>query len=126
MKKLLPVLAAALFMAPALFAQTSETTPPPNSEPTPPPSQADLLKTMPELGSRDIDSLIQFQRRTVSRILGIDLTTDGVLPRLRRVDNPFQLINPFAPAYYGSGAEVTSFHPRTGRAEGLVLIGIKF
>jgi hypothetical protein len=62
----------------------------------------------------------------VSRLLGVQFKVDGVLPRLKRADHRWHLINPFAPARYGFGEEVTSINPRTGRAEGIVFIGLKF
>ncbi len=37
--------------------------------------------------------------------------TDGVLPRAIRSGSPLQMINPFAPASYGSGQEVARHEP---------------
>ena len=90
------------------------------------PNQADQFNTLPTLTPAEIDAMIHIQTTTVSRLLGVQLTVDGVLPRMKRADHRLQLINPFAPARYGSGEDVTSINPRTGRAEGIVFLGIKF
>jgi hypothetical protein len=106
---------------------TLEATPAEPALPSSPPTrETDLLRSMPEISPQQLDALVRFQTATASRVWGINFTVDGVIPRARRSGNPLQLINPFAPAHYGSGEDVTSIHPRTGQAEGIVLLGIRF
>ena len=50
----------------------------------------------------------------------------GVLPSAKRAKNPLQLINPFAPARYGTGMETVSVDPITGRAAGVALFRVEF
>jgi hypothetical protein len=50
-----------------------------------------------------------------------DVTYSGVLVQVKKTDNPLQLINPFAPARYGSGDQNFS-RDVTGRGAG----GLKF
>lgn len=40
--------------------------------------------------------------------------TGGVIGRVTRADNPLQLINPFAPARYGSGEKMTDGNKSQG------------
>jgi len=122
-------LLASLLLALALLsaAAQSNTTPasdPPEQPPTP--SQADLLTAMPPLSQQKLEALIRFQTATASRVLGVNFTVDGVLPRIGRTRHVLHLINPFAPAEYGYGQDVASFNPRTGQTEGIVLWGVKF
>jgi hypothetical protein len=122
-------LLTSLLIALALLSSAAQsvTRPAPDAPEQPPaPSQADLLKAMPPLSQQKLDALIRFQTATASRVLGIDFTVDGVLPRIGRTHHPLHLINPFAPAEYGYGEEIASFNPRTGQPEGIVLWGIKF
>ena len=81
---------------------------------------------MPPLSQQKLEALVRFQTATASRVLGINFTVEGVLPRLRRTLHPLHLLNPFAPAEYGYGEDVASINPRTGQADGIVLWGIKF
>ena len=53
-------------------------------------------------------------------------TYDGVLVQITKADNPFQLINPFAPARYGSGFSNLRIDPMTGRAQGIALLSIGY
>ena len=122
-------LLASLLLALALLsaAAQSNTTPasdPPEQPPTP--SQADLLTAMPPLSQQKLEALIRVQTATASRVLGVNFTVDGVIPRIRRAQHPLHLINPFAPSEYGYGQDVASFNPRTGQTEGIVLWGVKF
>jgi hypothetical protein len=126
MKKALIIIALVAFVILAAAAQTE--TSPGSTTPSQPsaPKQADLLQSLPPLSAHRFDALVRFQTATASRVLGIDFTVDGVLPRVRRARNPLHLINPFAPAEYGYGQDIASINPRTGRAEGIVFWGIKF
>jgi len=46
--------------------------------------------------------------------------------QLTKTDNPLQLINPFAPARYGSGFSNLRIDPATGRAQGISLLTIGY
>ena len=50
----------------------------------------------------------------------------GVVPKIRRAENPLQLINPFAPAEYGNGWDNVAIDPATGRGTGLAIVRIEF
>ena len=117
------LIALALLSAAGQSITTPAPDPPAQS---PAPDQADLLKAMPPLSQQKLEALVRFQTATASRVLGINFTVDGVLPRIRRTPHPLHLINPFAQAEYGYGEDVASFNPRTGQPEGIVLWGIKF
>ena len=53
---------------------------------------------------------------------------DGVVPRVIRSGNPLQMINPFAPASYGDGRDVTrrEVGDPGQRAQGLKLATVEF
>src|SRR5262249_44171311 len=53
-------------------------------------------------------------------------TYGGVAVQAVRVDNPLQLINPFAPAEYGSGYDNVVFNLSRTRPEGIALLSINF
>jgi len=90
------------------------------------PSQASLLNLAPDFSTQQLRDLAHFQTTTMTRVLGIHLEVDGVLPRLRRADHPLHLINPFAPAKYGTGLENVSVNPRTHQIEGISFITFRF
>jgi hypothetical protein len=50
----------------------------------------------------------------------------GILVQLTKTDNPLQLINPAAPAEYGSPEDNVVRDPITGRVSGLKLFSISF
>jgi hypothetical protein len=51
----------------------------------------------------------------------------GVIPRAIRGGNPLQMINPFAPAKYGTAGESVSVDPDVpGRVNGIVFVSIPF
>jgi hypothetical protein len=54
------------------------------------------------------------------------LVCSGVLVQVLKISNPFQLINPFAPAEYGASEANTAFDLISGRATGLKLFSIRF
>ena len=126
MKKVLIITALVAFVILAAAAQTEPLTgsSPPSQPPAP--KQSDILQSLPPLSAHRFDALIRFQTATASRVLGIDFTVDGALPRIRRARTPLHLINPFAPPEYGHGQDIASINPRTGQAEGIVFWGVKF
>ncbi len=52
--------------------------------------------------------------------------TDGVLPRMSRGGNPFQMLNPKAPAVYGKAEDNVELDPETGKWKGIKLFTINF
>jgi len=61
-------------------------------------------------------------------IKGNRFTFSGAAVQLAKKDNPLQLLNPFAPAEYGSGRDnlVAERDPVTGRPAGLKFFSIQF
>jgi len=54
------------------------------------------------------------------------VTYSGIFVELIKADQPLQLINPAAPAEYGSSEDNTVINPMTGRGDGLKLFSIGF
>ena len=50
----------------------------------------------------------------------------GALVQAIKTRRPLQLLNPFAPASYGSGPANTSYDPATGRADGARIFTVSF
>ena len=91
------------------------------------PSRADILDLAPDdLPLERLEMMARFQATTVSRVLGVELDMDGVIPRALRADYPLHLLNPLAPARYGSGVENLSIDPVSRRANGIVFLSIRF
>jgi|GEM_PF-3438275 hypothetical protein len=97
----------------------------PSAKPAPVP-QAELLSEPTQVPLEVLERSISFQPQPLTRVFGLKLQTDGVLPQVKRADNPLQLLNPFAPAHYGSGFEHLAINPISGRAEGICLFALRF
>jgi|ERR1700747_743401 hypothetical protein len=52
--------------------------------------------------------------------------TEGVLARAARGGNPFQMLNPRAPAVYGRAEDNVFLDPETGKWKGIKLLSINF
>ena len=52
--------------------------------------------------------------------------TEGVLPRMARGGNPFQMLNPNAPPQYGRAEDNVELDPETGKWKGIKLFTINF
>lgn len=52
--------------------------------------------------------------------------TEGVLARAARGGNPFQMLNPKAPAAYGRAEDNVFLDPETGKWKGIKLLTINF
>ena len=89
-------------------------------------NQTDVLIGRPGVSMENINRYVQFQTRTVDRVFGLNLNYGGVLPMIREAENPWQLINPFAPPAYGNGLENVSIYPPSGRPEGIYLFMVRF
>jgi hypothetical protein len=114
--------------APSPSAPAKPDAPAPASEvPVPTPAQqSDLLSDLPVMPPEQVERYVSFQTRTLTRMFGVDLQYDGVLPRMRRADRPLHMLNPFAPARYGSGFDNLSLNPVSGRPEGINFFAIRF
>ncbi len=102
----------------------------PSSEPgkasTNQPSQVNQLNLPLGLPSEKVRDMMRFQTTTVARVLGVDFEVDGVLPRVLQADHPLHLLNPLAPADYGTGFENLSLNPRTHQIEGISFLTFRF
>jgi hypothetical protein len=54
------------------------------------------------------------------------IAVDGILVQLDKTDNPLQLINPAAPARYGSAEENILRNPASGKVSGLKFLEVRF
>ena len=99
------VSAACLFSASALHAQTTTTT-----------------RTTISKG-RTFTT-----RPRTAPVVTLSPRTDGVVPRAIRSGQPLQMINPFAPAAYGSGQENARHEPNDpyARPQGIKLATVEF
>ncbi len=50
----------------------------------------------------------------------------GVIPRATRGGNPLQMVNPYAPAKYGTAAQSVVLDPDTGKWKGIKLFEFLF
>ena len=90
------------------------------------PSQVNQLNLPLGLSSEKVRDMMRFQTTTVARVLGVDFEVDGVLPRVLQADHPLHLLNPLAPADYGTGFENLSLNPRTHQIEGISFLTFRF
>jgi hypothetical protein len=51
---------------------------------------------------------------------------EGVIPRALRGGNPLQMLNPKAPAKYGTGEQSVAYNPLTGKYDQIKLFEIFF
>ena len=77
------------------------------------------------LAIRPDQSLLTLQPVKPNEIKRGHVTYSGILVELAKTDRPFELINPAAPAKYGSGEDNVVRDPNTGR-EGLKFFSIGF
>ncbi len=112
---LVVTLAATLFGASALHAQTTVTTRDSNGH-----------KTTTKFTSHQTN--VRERNRVNSAPVVIGPRTDGIIPRAVRSGNPLQMINPAAPAEYGSGQDVTRHEAGdpSQRPQGLRLYAVEF
>ena len=61
-----------------------------------------------------------------NRIVRKQITYSGALIHVYKTDSPLQLINPFAPASYGSGHANLSIDPVTRKPQGIALFSLNF
>jgi hypothetical protein len=67
-----------------------------------------------------------FREPKPNQIVSGDLTYSGILVEVVKVDNPLQLINPFAPSSYGAAEENVAWDPISNKATGLKFFSIQF
>lgn len=63
---------------------------------------------------------------TPKQMIGKKFKYDGALIKLTKADNPLQMINPFAPARYGSSFDNLVRDPIDGKGTGISLVSVKF
>ncbi len=109
--------AASLFCASALHAQTTVTTRGTNGR-----------KTTTTFTTRRSTVTNAERSRIANAPVAIGPRTDGVVPRAIRSGNAIQMVNPAAPAEYGSGQDVTRHEvdDPNQRPQGLKLYAIEF
>ena len=113
--KTLLTLAVSLFAAVALHAQTV------------PPDDAMQSQITRSLMRQPPDqTLLTLRTEKANEIRKNGLSYSGILVELTKTDQPFQLINPAAPADYGSAEDNTARDPITHRVSGLKLFSIQF
>ena len=56
----------------------------------------------------------------------VNENVQGVIPRALRGGNPLQMLNPKAPAKYGTAEQSVSYNPLTGRYDQIKLFEISF
>lgn len=83
---------------------------PPSAEPT-------LQKSLPPA----IGQVTNMQDRGTSHV-----TYEGALVRATRAGQPWQAINPFAPAEFGQGYDNVSRDPHTRQPTGIILVSARF
>jgi hypothetical protein len=111
MKSLLTVLA--LFAVLGTYAQTT------------PGEDSMESQIRQRLTTRPDQSLLTLQQEKPNEVRRGRVTYSGILVELAKTDHPWQLINPAAPAEYGSSQDNVVRDPNTGR-EGLKLFSIQF
>ncbi len=96
--------------------------------------QAQTTVTKRNSSGRKTTTTYTSRRTTIDRSrianapVAIGPRTDGVVPRAIRSGNPLQMINPAAPAEYGTGQDVTrrEVDDPNQRPQGLRLYAIEF
>lgn len=71
-------------------------------------------------------SPIYKQTEKPNEIKGTNVSYTGILVQLIKRENPLQLVNPVAPARYGSAQANVDRSPFTGRADGLKFFSLSF
>src|SRR5713101_703751 len=66
------------------------------------------------------------QARTEKPVPVTEREIQGVIPRAFRGGNPLQMLNPTAPAKYGTAEQSVVFNTDTGKCEGIKLFEILF
>lgn len=66
------------------------------------------------------------EEQVANPTVGTTFFLGGTFVTLAKRPNPWQMLNPFAPARYGDGTDHVSVHPYTGAAEGTILFSIGF
>jgi len=76
--------------------------------------------------ARDRASFQLFREKKPNEAVIGKHVVSGVAVQAVKTRNPLQLINPFAPARYGSGTDNLARNPINGQPEGLKVLGIQF
>ncbi len=121
MKKILVLLGLISIPHCSLWAQTNQVDIPKQNVPTP-----KSTATIPIAPSTTTTTIPIAPPQGTNRIVRKQITYSGALIQLYKTDNPLQLLNPFAPASYGSGYANLSIDPVTKKPAGIALFSINF
>lgn len=72
------------------------------------------------------ETLLTLKQTKPNEIVSGRVTLSGIIVEAVKIDKPLQLINPVAPASYGSAADNTMIDPLTKKASGLKVFSIQF
>jgi hypothetical protein len=89
-----------------------------------PPGNGETLETQTARRARETTTLLMEEKP--NQITVGHLTYSGIAVQAVKADNPLQLINPAAPAEYGSAEDNLVREPMTGKQAGLKFFAISF
>ena len=89
-----------------------------------PPRSEGSLQTTGAQAARKRSSLTQPAKP--NEIVKDNVSFSGIAVQLVKTDNPLQLVNPLAPARYGSPEDNTLHDPISGKISGLKIFSIRF
>lgn len=110
MKKVILLLSLLSISACRLLAQTNQT---------------DITKQK-ELLPKTTATIPTAPPAKATNLISKQISYSGALVQVYKADNPLQLINPFAPAKYGSGYANLSIDPITRKPQGIALFSVNF
>jgi hypothetical protein len=86
----------------------------------------DIANNHPSITRPKPDVYLIEPQKAPNRIVRKKVAYSGVIIQAAKTDNPFQLINPFAPAHHGDGYANVSYDAGTGKPRGLKLLSLEF
>lgn len=96
------------------------------AQPTNTPVIAPEPSVVTTLPSQLPTATIEIQRVAPNQVISGKLVYEGIFVETVKMDNPLQLINPFAPARYGNGDDNLDLDPVTGHVNGLKFFSVRF
>lgn len=86
-----------------------------------------LLALVASAGAQTLQAPIAKKKRPAPAPPIYRKNVDGVIPRaFQRGGNPLQMVNPYAPAKYGTAEEHVVLDPETGKWKGIKLFTFNF
>jgi len=114
----------ALLFALSLAAACAQPTNAPALNPVPP-SNVDQWSLTGFIRHPEEMPLLKVEEKPNELRLG-KITLSGIAVEATKVDNPFQLVNPWAPSEYGESQDNATFSPITGLVTGWRLFAFEF